>query len=465
MLMIPRAVVRSFRALLRRCLFAGSPRNDWPILLIRSDGQQTVLESARGPVAVRLTVPGPAEPAALAFRASVLAEFAGRTAAPVTLQEVAPGHAVARWLDSGVPRQVVFDNLAPDSVPALPELPEPRVTMPARFLEALSEAARTTTRTSAHYALDHVQWGGADGALSATDGHQLLIQNGFPLPWSDHVLVPRLRLAGLFEGPEHGPVRVGRTSSHVVLQVGDVTFFLSINAAGRFPRVADLLPGPAASTARLHLAAEEIGRLAELLPQLPGHHLEPPSVTIVLGPVVAVRGQRRPYGPVVEVVLDQATASGTPRHVATDRHFLLRALQLGFTELEFAQLGAPILCRDASRIYGWTPLDASTIVLQGPKVLRRHVRDPSRAPRTAVSPRSSVTSSPMGPVSASEEDPPVSSRRMDELLSKAEALRQSLSEVSVRITQLTAALKQHRRRARALVTAITALRPERRGNP
>src|SRR6478609_7660627 len=158
--MIPRALVRSFRAVMRRCLFEGSSRNDWPVLLVRSDGQQTVLESARGNVAVRFTLPGPAEPGVIAFRAAVLAEFEGRTMAPVVLKQVADGQGVACWEHSGVPCEQALATVTPDSVPPLPDLPSELVPMPDGFLKALAEAALTTASTSVRYALHQVQLGG-----------------------------------------------------------------------------------------------------------------------------------------------------------------------------------------------------------------------------------------------------------------------------------------------------------------
>ncbi len=63
---------------------------------------------------------------------------------------------------------------------------------------------------------------------------------------------------------------------------------------------------------------------------------------------------------------------------------------------------------------------------------------------------------------------PVASDRIggiDELLSEAESLRQSLIEASARATRLVAALKQHRRQSRAVEAAVSTLRQLRIGSP
>ena len=72
MLQIPRALARSLRAVLRRCLFDGCARSDWPYLRVRGDARQLILESARGPIALRYTLPTTAASGAIAFRTSAM---------------------------------------------------------------------------------------------------------------------------------------------------------------------------------------------------------------------------------------------------------------------------------------------------------------------------------------------------------------------------------------------------------
>ncbi len=465
--MIPRALVRSFRAVMRRCLFEGSSRNDWPILLVRSDGQQTVLESARGPVAVRCTLPGSAESDVIAFRSSVLAEFEGRTMAPVVLKQVGNGQGVACWEHSGVPCEQALATVHPDSVPPLPDFPREFAPMPNGFLNALGEAALTAAKVSVRYALDQVQLSGQDGAIVATDGKELLIQTGFPLPWRDSVLVPRLRLDGLPGVRLDGSVTLGRTPTHVVLQFADWTFFLRIDDKARYPQVAEVLPRHSASSARWHLAAEDVGRLVEILPNLPGHDDDQTPVTVDLGKVIAVRGRGTSSGPAVEVMVVGSSMTGTPLRFATDRHYLLRALQLGFTELAVVRPDAPVVSRDATRTYGWMPLDKSAVVLPDQKMIRLHAPEPNSPEQESSEPRS-VVMPPSNNGHSSDERSPVSSDRtggIEELLSEAESLRQSLSEASARATRLVAALKLHRRQSRAVQAAMSTLQQLRIGSP
>jgi hypothetical protein len=77
-------------------------------------------------------------------------------------------------------------------------------------------------------------------------------------------------------------------------------------------------------------------------------------VTLEAGQTVAVR-VREGDGPVANVVLERSKAEGPPRQVVTDRRYLLRALQLGFTEVLIDKPQTP-LCVDARRSYLWMPL-------------------------------------------------------------------------------------------------------------
>jgi hypothetical protein len=143
-LQISRAQARLVRAVLRRCLFDGCARNDWPLLRVRSDGRQLVLESARGPRAVRFQLPATEGRGALAFRSTVLAAFEGRTQDAVALETIAPGRSVARWQEAGVPQEQLLETVPPDSLPELPEMPSSLVAMPEGFCAALAEAALST---------------------------------------------------------------------------------------------------------------------------------------------------------------------------------------------------------------------------------------------------------------------------------------------------------------------------------
>jgi hypothetical protein len=473
-LQIPRAVARTLRGVLRRCLFDGSSRNDWPFVRVRADGQQLILESARGPIALRYTMPDASGSGSLAFRSSVLSAFEGRSNAPVNLEAITATQGRARWEDAGVPHEHTVETVAANSLPEMPELPTNLVAMPEGFLEALAEAALSTAAHGTRYALERVQLGGPDGALIATDGKQVLIQRNYPLAWTDRILVPRLRLSGLPGVADQAPVLLGRTNSHIVVQSGSWSFFLTIDDQGKYPDVLGALPRPASITSRCQIAAEDVGRLIEVLPKLPGHDQDLKPLTVDLGDTITVRGRALPSGAGAEIVLPKSQLSGRPVRFATPRELLLRDLRMGLTQLEITRADGVIVTRDSTRIFGWMPLETSAVVLPEQSMIRVHRPSATLAP-SSESASQPVVSEPrsIAMPSLSTNGHPSDDRRaeangafagIDELLNEAESLRQHLSEAASRATRLVAALKQHRRQARAVEAAVTSIRDLRLGS-
>jgi hypothetical protein len=463
MIALPRALARRFRSVLRRCLAASESRAEWPLLSCRGDPDGLKLQAQAADVALRYCEPSLTLPSsvALVFPASVLTEVEGRTDEPVELEAVDSGKGRARWTDGGAPRTLDFELAPSDRLPVFPGLPKRFTPMPPSFATALHEAVRTTASQSARLALSRVQMRGKDGALVATDGKQLLIQGGFPFPWTDTVLVPRLPVFGNRELTSKGPVTMGRTKEHVVLRVGGWSFALTIDTQGRFPHVETVIPKPSRIASRLTFDAEDAAFLSATLPKLPGRDAEHGPVTLELSASPAVRACDE-GGRVTEVVLARSTASGPAVRLCTDRRLLQRALQLGFREIQVATAESPLLSRDEQRVMVWMPLDPKAALPPRADALRLQ---PEVAPPTAPSSRSERRT-PMPPPVTNNHPPDPEQRNgtaperwgIDEIIAEAEALRSLLQDAAGRTARLLTVIKQQRRHSRVLRTAIDSLR-------
>jgi hypothetical protein len=115
-------------------------------------------------------------PTTFCFQGSLLREFEGRTDDMVALIVESTATGRATWTDGGVPRTLRFELAAPDHIPAFPKLPKELTPLPPAFAPACHEAAQTTAKESVRLALGRVQLRGQNGALVATDGKQLLVQ-------------------------------------------------------------------------------------------------------------------------------------------------------------------------------------------------------------------------------------------------------------------------------------------------
>jgi hypothetical protein len=362
-----------------------------------------------------------------------------------------------------VPRVLDLETVTPDSVPEFPGLPRQFAPMPANLLSALAEAARTTARESARFALSRVQLRGKSGDVVATDGRQLLVRGGFAFPWQDSVLVARVPAFGARELADEGDVAVGRTKSHVAVKVGPWTFLLAINTKSRYPDVDGAIPRSAAGASHLRLDPGDAEFLAANLRSLPGGEEYDAPVTLDLHPPVALRGMDPKHG-TAELVLSRSTVTGPPLRVCTNRRYLVRAVQLGFREFATFRPGGPLVCWADTGTYLWVPLDPASCVPPAADVRRL---PSAEGPPQTTAPEPERREDPM-PAPRPNGQPPENGRPkggteperwgISEVIAEAEALRGLLHDASARTARLLAALKHQRRKSRAVHQAVQSLR-------
>jgi hypothetical protein len=457
---IPRSLARAYRAVLRRCLSPPGTRPEPPLVLAQSDGQTLTVQACGPDVAVRHTTALAGPTGTMAFRATVLAQVEGKTDDPAALDEIAPGQGRASWADGGAPQGVEFDTADPTRLPELPRMPPRLSAVPRSFLAALGEASRVAAKESTRFAICHVQLRGKTGQIVATDGRQMLIQGGFQLPWDDTVLVPRLPLLDLPAVSLSDPAGLARTGDHLILRVGNWAFWLVLDTNGRFPVVEDAIPRERGGS-RLFLDPRDAAFLVAALPKLPGRDDEHAPVTIDFGTPPAVRARAGQDGPATEVVLARSESGGAPLRVATNRQYLLRSAALGMETIQAYRPDVPLVSTAADRTYVWMALDKSDVIPSGKDVQRLpSAEEVPQSPEDLPTERRR-TAMPLPPSNGhppGDRTPPERGGGFGDLLTEAEALRALLAEASARSSRLVAALKQQKKQARAVESAVLSLR-------
>jgi hypothetical protein len=453
--------------MLRRCLTEPGSRPELPKILAHGDGQTLTLQACGPLIGVRHESPSQGPAGVLAFRPQALAQLEGRTDAPAVLAEVAAGQGRASWTEGDLPCAVEFETFDPKDLPTPPAVPSQLTEMPEELLTALGEAARTTARESTRFAVNHVQLRGQSGEVVATDGRQMLLQGGFSFPWTDTVLVPRLPLLEIPGMAFSGPVAMGRLDTTVILRAGEWTFWLKIEENGRFPTVEDAIPRMTRSS-RLQLHPEDARFLLATLPKLPGKDEDFSPVTLELATPPAVRARSAKGSLATEVVLARSTVTGPPVRVVTDRRYLHRAAQMAFGTINVVRPDVPLVCREDRRVYIWMPLEAKHAVEATPDMPRLVSAELPPAPVDHPSPqlrRINIMPAPgrnghdpddRTPTSAASERS--TGAGINELYAEAEALRNLLADAAIRAGRLVAALKHHRRTAKAVEAAVSSLR-------
>ena len=455
MIALPRSLARRFRTVLRRCGPTGRRADLPPNVLLRAGEQGLCLEAACPEVAVRLEHPGKHPEAVLAFPADALALFEGHTDEAVTLEQKSFGQGLATWDEGGSPVHKDFPTLAVEGLRAFPEPPGRLRKLDAAFLRALDDACGAAARDSGRYALERVLLRGKGGEVVATDARHLLVQSGFDLPWPGDALVPRLDVWGMKELPQEGPVGVGRTEGHVFVRVGPWTFALGCDGGARFPAYDQIIPRASSRTGVLRLGPGDVN---SLLRELRGPAAEKEATaTLELGPDIIVRAAPSAREDGAELRLVGSRWSGPLMRVVYNPRYLLNALRLGFTEVEIRSPSVPLCCRDATRIYLWMPLSDESAT-SSPARPAQSV--PAEQPVPPEPVKETIMSHPADNgrhPGNGEPAPPTDSAALDPL-AEAEAVRAVLAEAQSRLGRLVAALKQHRRQARAVAAAMAQLK-------
>jgi len=466
----PRSLARQLRAIFRRCVRKAN--GSAPPLVefhASTDGLQVQLVSTE--FAIRFSQLGSFIRDTAQLPLTALADVEGSGSQLVSVENAGPNKVAARWDDGGVPRFVEYDLPAGDH-PPLPDPPERFVSNPPALLKALDEAVKTTAVERVKFALDRVQLRGKVGEIAATDSKQALIQGGFSFPWEGDLLVTRLPVFGLSELGQNQSVEVGRTDGHVVLRTGSWTFWLLIDTQARFPSIKDVIPFRRDDGRCWHIAPEDGVFLARTLPKMPTENDHECPLTVDPNGHVALRSRGENQGRVTEAVLSHSRYTGSPLRFLMNRKNLLRAIQLGFKNVDIASPDRPLVCRDERRTFFFMPLppsqsipptedalrvvsgEAAPTLKTVPTEERKRPEMPTIQPPRDVQNSVSLTA-PGKPSNDTVGQPNTGNSG---LIAEAQALKELARDLFARSCKLVSTIRKHRQQSKLVASTISSLR-------
>ncbi len=488
MIQITRVQARQFLNVLRKSVPVGTPRGQRLLLVLQVNNAGLRIGASLLEVAMELHLPGNRSVDEIMLPAEGLADVQGRTDEVVTLENHEQESVQARWNDAGVPQVHEYPIIDREKIQRCPESPKKMVPMPAGFLPALMNAGQTAAREPVRYALTRLQLRGSSGELIATDGHQVLIQNGFSFPWKEDLLVPAIPAFGCRELAQDASVFIGRSEKHVCVQVGPWTFHLLLDAEGRFPKVEAVIPSASSKATVCQLSDEDAAFLTQALPRLPGAGDQHEPITVDLKDTVTLRARGEKQERITEVVLSRSRVVGPAVQFVCNRKYLERLLQLGFKEFRVTGPEKPICCRRKDMTYAWMPLgkegalpasenalciNSLTESLLPGKVTRQRgtigIKDESQNQEQQLGPvatstangqsqnsrrPSMATNDPKNPEQHATAEP---GEGIDPLI-EIENLRVHLQQALASTSRLIAVLKHQRRQSRAMSAAMASLR-------
>ncbi|OAI54618.1 hypothetical protein AYO44_14640 [Planctomycetaceae bacterium SCGC AG-212-F19] len=460
MIEIPRVALRAFRTALRRSFPPRLPTDRQPQVVVDVNDGRLLLQAQHPDGAIACQLPSSHQTLEMiVLPAAFLLEAEGRVG-NATLESTAD-KIVARWDEEGVPRSVEYAATDGAKLLPFPKLPGTFVTTPPHFIKALDDAVHCAAAESVRYATTKVQLRGS-GEIVATDSRMLLVQSGFKFPWKDNVLIPRMTLFSANVLPTVVPLKVGRTGTHVVFQAGSWTVALPADTESRFPPYDQVIPKATRTTWAIAPADADV--LIRTLPRLPGDKVSDAPVTVDLNGQVHVRAKAEDQTHPTDLKLEQSKVTGSPVRFAVNRHWLLRALQLGFREVRIAEPDVPLLCAEPQRKFLFMPLSKECVLPPSPDAIRITPTAVHSLPPTSLRKRKEKImampqpkpSAPPGPPRTNPNPPSI--MPMMDPVSEAEALQTVLREALGRMNHLVLVLKQRRRQHKLVDSALTSLR-------
>jgi hypothetical protein len=358
LIQITRLLAKQLRSVIKKAIGHNLPS---PVLTVRSGDDGLFVEAQGANHAVQYHDPHPQDPQPqdrdlMLIPLHVFADVQGAQVEPVFLTRPRPGVLAASWDDKGVCREMEYDELepVPDAKP-FPTLPAQLVENQPELIRALRDAYETTDVGNVRYALHGIQLR-ADGVITATDGRQLLRQSGFQFPVEGEALVQHTKFFSCKELPADQPVHVGRDDNYVVFQFGPWTHWVAIQKEGRFPNVDQIIPPTHSAKCTLQLAAPDAKFLLKNMHRMPNGttHRE---LTLDLNGSVVLRAASVNTPRPVEMILRNSSKQGDDVRICTDRKFLARAAEMGFSDFYLPHDASPALAIDVSRTYLWMLLD------------------------------------------------------------------------------------------------------------
>jgi hypothetical protein len=472
---ITRSLARKLRTVFRRASRRSSTLSQYVSFDAHGDGLRTRLH--HGEVLVEYQQSGVFPTEAVILPLDALGDFEGKCETPVALEQAQDKTVRVRWNEGVVPQEKEYGVPTSNPLDKYPDLPGKMTVNDPTLLRALADAKDSAAREEAKYATRNIQLRGGSGTLVATDGHELLSQSGFQLPWTEDVLVPAVPIFACRELLQGGPLRIGKSASHVTLQSGPWTLHLPIDTQGRYPPADQVIPSLTGNETRLTIAAEDAAFLAKTLPSLPGDEANSP-VTVDLNGEICIRTKASGQERTTEVLLARSQASDKAVRFLLNRNLLARALALGFSEIHVLKPDTPVVCQDERRKLVVMPLGTDGALKPTEDAIRiASVKGESAQPKPQTERRKPAVKSSSEPKAVIDNGAKAPSENgashaktngttrektgrtgISALIVEAEALKGILRDAFNRSRQLISAIRRHKRQAHAVQTTLASLR-------
>jgi hypothetical protein len=295
---------------------------------------------------------------------------------------------------------------------------------------------------------------GNTSQIIATTGIQLLVQEGFKLPFDQDIICPVSKIFGSKELNDSAKdtVLLGQTSGWVYFSVGEVDFWLR-TIEGKFPKI-DSIIEPAEDTTYLEISQADVNFILEKLDKLPGKKEHQAPVWLSLDKQIQLRAYDSAQKTGITLELKHSTFTGNNVIVSMNREYLKNILKFGCTRIGFDPAHTtPVICFGEQKTYVFMPLsqikepeveaarmNIVTSTIAAAKATTTPVVPVKRRKRRTTKPD---TVQPLGKIA---------------LLQSAEQIRQDLRSSLLQVNTLIKEMKAQRSKDKLLQNTMDSLR-------
>jgi hypothetical protein len=212
---------------------------------------------------------------------------------------------------------------------------------------------------------------------------------------------------------------------------------------------------------------DDVAFLAHTLPRLPVDLEKDERITLDLNGQAVIRSRPQDQGKSTELILARSQVTGRPMRFNTNRQYLMRALELGFSTLNVLDPNGIVYCQDARRKYAWMSLGKEGALEPSDKTVKIVSTDPfpisqpsSRTKVNMTQPTPNNQSNGRAPIQRN--GTPANKRKLrtssHSLVDEAASLRNELRQALTRTNELFRAVKQQQRQRKLLNTTLANLK-------
>ncbi|MHC2068155.1 hypothetical protein ACYFX5_11820 [Bremerella sp. T1] len=351
MISISGKVLQQLRTMVRKGLCMNKRQSNRPITFIANQRELSISISSENAI-LEYRESGSFVPVQFAAPLALMRECSASTRTDVLIKA---GNEVVdvSWFEGAIPQQKLFPRLP---AKPLPREPEQWCSNNSELMTALRDASGTADSESSQYALNCIRLRGHDGQLAATDGRQLLVQDGFSLPWEGQVLIPASPLFSCADLQRGTSTDVACQEAWVVFRNGPWSIWLKIDKTSRFPEVDSLVPTAVHGDRLLALNDEDAAFLQQNLQHLPGTNAANSPITVDLNGKVVFRARDAEKSSACDLIMSRSRWTGKFIRFAVNRHHLARAVQLGFRNFQVDRPESPVVAKSDHRTFVWANL-------------------------------------------------------------------------------------------------------------